>query len=434
MAVRDPEQEKVTSVVKDSNTPWAPLRSSAFRALWLAMSAAGAGAAMQLVGAQWLISGGSTGRADTGLLVALVQAASMLPVLLLGLPAGVLADLVDRRRLLIGVQLAIATVGLVLAGLAVHGEVASTTVLVLQCVIGAGAALTMPAFGSITPDLVPRRHLPHASALGAISTNVVRAVGPAVAGLLIAWAGAAAVFALHAVTVLVFVGVLIAWRPCPVQARKRAAERRPERFHHALRSGCGYVRQTPIVRRILGHALLFLLPGSALLALLPLLAGQRLGLGVNGYGMLLGALGAGAVAGALIQPRLRAVRIRDRIAGSAGVFLLSLVVVASSRDARLVAAVLIAAGAAWVIALACTNSAIESHLPAWVRARGLAVYQVVLFGAQGLGAIAWGCCAQRLGAHVALMLAAAGLGAAALIGRAWPMHDPAPAAPAPATA
>ncbi|MFG2041888.1 MFS transporter [Dactylosporangium sp. NPDC048998] len=404
-----------------SNSPWAPLRSRSFRALWLAMSAANAGMAMQVVGAQWLAAGGAgaQGRHTAAdILVTLVQAAGMLPILVLGLPAGVLADLVDRRRLLIRVQLGTALVGLLLAALAMDGRMQPTALLALQCALGVGAAFTMPAFGSLTPELVERRHLPHASALGAISTNVTRAAGPATAGILIARAGASAVFALHAVTVIAFVAVLVAWRP-----ERPSAPRCTEPFGAALGAGWRYVRSTPVVRRILGHALLFLLPGSALLALLPLLAANRLGLGVSGCGMLLGALGAGAVAGAIVQPRLRALPARDRMAAAAGVFLVALVIVAVSRNPVTVAAVLIAAGAAWVVALACTNSAIESYLPEHVRARGLAFYQVVLFGGQGIGAVGWGCCAHRLGLQWALLLAAAGLGVAALAGRGWPLHE-----------
>ncbi|WP_432834162.1 MFS transporter [Dactylosporangium sp. CA-092794] len=401
-----------------TDSAWAPLRCRAFRALWLAMSAANAGTAMQVIGAQWLISGGSGRHPVADILVTLVQAAGMLPVLLLGLPAGVLADLVDRRRLLIGVQLATALVGLVLAGLALDDRMASTTLIALQCALGIGAAFTMPAFGSLTPELVPQQHLPQASALGAVSANVVRAVGPAIAGFVIARAGASAVFALHAVTVLTFVGVLAAWRPSGV-----GAPRCTEPFGAAMRTGWRYVRGAPVVRRILGQAMLFLLPGSALLALLPVLAGSRLGLGVSGYGMLLGALGAGAVAGALLQPRLRAVAARDRMTAAAGVFLAAIVVIAVDRDPFSAGVVLVAAGAAWVIALACTNAAIDSYLPDWVRARGLAFYQVVLFGGQGLGAIGWGCCAHRFGLQVTLLLAAACLGAGVLAGRGWPLHE-----------
>ncbi|MER7008318.1 MFS transporter [Dactylosporangium sp. NPDC000555] len=416
---------------KHSDSPWAPLRCRTFRALWLAMAAANAGMAMQVVGAQWLAAGaGANGRhAAADILVTLVQAAGMLPILVLGLPAGVLADLVDRRRLLIRVQLGTALVGLLLAALAMDGRIQSMTLLSLQCALGVGAAFTMPAFGSLTPELVERRHLPQASALGAISANVTRAAGPATAGFLIARAGASAVFALHAVTVIVFVVVLTVWRP-----ERPSAPRCTEPFGAALGAGWRYVRSTPVVRRILGHALVFLLPGSALLALLPLLAANRLGLGVTGLGVLLGALGAGAVAGAIVQPRLRALPARDRMAAAAGVFLAALVIVAVSRDPVTVGVVLVAAGAAWVIALACTNSAIESYLPEHVRARGLAFYQVVLFGGQGLGAVGWGLCAHSLGLQWALLLAAAGLGVAALAGRGWPLHEHGHDAEQPSTA
>src|SRR4051794_4281354 len=265
---------------------------------------------MQTVGAQWLLveqSGSDT-------LVALVQTASTLPIVLLALPSGALADTLDRRRLLIAVQLFLVGVGCVLTALTLAGRMPATLLLTLTFALGAGQALTAPAWQALIPDLVPRPQLASASALGAISMNLARAVGPAIAGVLIARTGAGVVFGLNTVTFAIFVLALWRWRPA---ADDYAGE--PERFAAAVRAGGRYVRHSPVVRRILLRAALFLVPGSALWALLPLVASRRLGLSSGGYGVLLGAVGVGAVAGAILLPRLRARWSSNRLLLVAGI-------------------------------------------------------------------------------------------------------------------
>ncbi|AVT33197.1 MFS transporter [Plantactinospora sp. BC1] len=394
---------------------WAPLRVATYRSLWVAMLVANIGTWMQTVGAQWLL----IDERNASTLVSLVQTASALPILLLALPAGALADTLDRRRLLIAVQFFIVAVGVALTLLTATGRMPPALLLTLTFAFGVGQALTLPAWAAIIPDLVPRNLLQSASGLGSISVNVARSVGPAVAGLLIAWTGVPLVFALNTLAFLFFAFTLLRWRA----GTSRSVEV-PERFTAALRAGGRYVRHSPIVQRLLLRALLFLVPGSALWALLPLIANQRLGLGAGGYGVLLAALGAGAVAGGLVLPW-----VRSRF--SPNLFLLvagltygaAMLVVALVPVEAVVLVALVPAGLAWVTVLSNLNAEMQLFLPGWVRARGLAVYQVVFAGGQAIGALVWGVVADTAGlvlAHVAagLLMVLGGLTV-----KMWPLPD-----------
>jgi MFS family permease len=375
------------------------LRIAAFRSLWIALLASNIGTWMQTVGAQWLL----VEQSGTDTLVAVVQTASTLPIVLLALPSGALADTFDRRRLLIAVQGFLVAVGALLTVLTLAQRMPPTLLLTLTFALGAGQALTAPAWQALIPDLVPRPQLASASALGAISMNLARAVGPAVAGLLIARTGVGVVFALNTFSFAVFALVLWRWRP-----RASGVDAVPERFAAAVRAGSRYVRHSPVVRRILLRAAVFLVPGSALWALLPLVASRRLGLGSSGYGVLLGAVGVGAVAGALLLPRLRARWSVNRLLLVAGIgFTAVLAVLGLARSEAVVVAALLPAGVAWVMVLSSVNAAMQLFLPGWVRARGLAVYLMVFAGAQAAGALAWGALSDVFGLVTAHLLAAA---------------------------
>jgi MFS family permease len=394
---------------------WAPLRIAAFRSLWLALLAGNIGTWMQTVGAQWLL----VEESGTDTLVAVVQTAGTLPIVLLALPSGALADTFDRRRLLVAVQTYLIVVGAVLTVLTLTGHMPPALLLTLTFMLGAGQALTGPAFQAVIPELVPRPQLASASALGAISVNLARAVGPAVAGLLIARTGAGVVFALNTVSFVIFALVLWRWRPADTGPATA-----PERFTAAVRSGGRYVRYSPVVRRILLRAALFLVPGSALWALLPLVASRRLGLGSGGYGVLLGAVGIGAVAGAVLLPRLRARWSLNRLLLIAGAgFAVVLAVLGLSRSEAVVVAVLLPAGVAWVMVLSSVNAAMQLFLPGWVRARGLAVYQMVFAGAQAAGALVWGALSDVSGLVVAYVAAAVLMLAGVATQRWWPARD-----------
>ncbi|MEV6495832.1 MFS transporter, partial [Actinoplanes sp. NPDC051633] len=236
---------------------WAPLRIAVFRSLWLALLVSNIGTWMQTVGAQWLL----VEQSGTDTLVAVVQTASALPIVLLALPSGALADTFDRRRLLLAVQIFLFAVGTVLTVLTYLDRMYPPLLLILTFVLGAGQAMTAPAWQAVISELVPRPQLASASALGAVSMNLARAVGPAVAGLLIAQAGVGVVFTANTVSIAIFAIVLWRWRRADTDTGTA-----PERFAAAVRSGGRYVRYSPVVRRILLRAGFFLVPGSALWA------------------------------------------------------------------------------------------------------------------------------------------------------------------------
>ncbi len=394
---------------------WAPLRVGIFRSLWLAVLVSNIGSWMQTVGAQWLL----VNQPHASLLVALVQTADMLPDVLLAYVGGVLADTFDRRWLLIVVQGCLVITGMVLTILTIAGQMPPALLLTLTFLLGAGSAFSVPAYQALIPDLVPRTQLPSASALGSINVNLARAVGPAIAGVLITRIGVGAVFALNTATFLVFGLVVAAWHP-PADTTAPF----PERFIPALRAGGRYVRYAPVVRRILVRSALFLVPASALWALLPLIASQRLGLGANGYGLLLGALGVGAIAGAFTLPRIRA-RLSSNVMLLAAslVYAAALVALVLVPNAAVILIVLIPTGIAWIAVLSSMNAAMQLFLPAWVRARGLSVYQVVLFGAQAGGAVIWGVMAGPAGLGATFLIAAAVMVAGIATLRLWPLFD-----------
>jgi len=394
---------------------WAPLRIGIFRALWLAVLVSNIGTWMQTVGAQWLL----VNQPHASILVSLVQTADMLPDVLLAYVGGVLADTFDRRWLLIIVQGCQVIIGLVLTILTIVGQMPPALLLTLTFLLGAGSAFSTPAYQALIPDLVPRPQLQSASALGSINVNLARAVGPAIAGLLITRAGVGAVFAINTATFLVFGLVVAAWHP-PADMTAPF----PERFIPALRAGGRYVRYAPVVRRILVRSALFLVPASALWALLPLVATERLGLGANGYGLLLGALGVGAIAGAFTLPRIRA-RLSSNLMLLAAsiIYAAALVVLVLVPNAVVILVVLIPTGIAWIAVLSSMNAAMQLFLPAWVRARGLSVYQMVLFGAQAGGAVIWGVIAGPAGLGTTFLIAAGVMIAGVATIRLWPLLD-----------
>ncbi|TDC72861.1 MFS transporter [Micromonospora sp. KC606] len=404
----------MTPTAETPTSAWAPLRLAAFRALWLAVLASNVGTWMQTVGAQWLL----VDQPNAAALVALVQTASMLPVLLLALPAGALADTFDRRRLLIAVQGFLAAVGVLLTALTAADRMPPALLLTLTFALGAGQALTLPAWQALIPELVPRDQLVSAAALGSISVNLARSVGPAVAGVLVAQAGVAVVFAVNAVSFAVFSLALLRWGP------RRPGGAMPERFTAALRAGGRYVRHSPVVRRILLRVALFVVPGSALWALLPLVASRRLGLGAGGYGLLLAALGVGAVAGALVLSRLRRALTSNHLLFLAGLLYAAvLLVLAGVPVPALVVAALVPAGLAWMTVISTVNAALQLFLPGWVRARGLSVYQMIFAGGQALGALAWGALGQLTSLVTALTVAGVAMAAGALSVLRWPLRD-----------
>jgi MFS family permease len=391
------------------------MRFAVFRALWIAVLVSNIGGYMQTVGAQWLL----VNQAHAAILVALVTTADMLPDTLFGLVGGVLADIFDRRRLLIAVQLGMAVVAVALAVLTFAGAIPPALLLIFTVVLGFSSVFSNPAYQSLTPELAPAHEQRAAAELGTISLNLARVVGPALAGLLIAWQGVAFVFALDALTYVVFAVIVVAWRP-----KAPTTPELPEHFVSALRAGGRYVLNSRVVRRILMRIVVFVLPASVLWALLPLVATQRLALGAGGYGLLLGAVGIGALLGALTLSRLhRHLSDYAIVVGSGAVYALALALLIVVPGTVAAVLLLLPAGATWMVAVSVVNSRLELVLPAWIRARGLSVFQMFLFGAQALGAVLWGAIGDVLGVVPAFLIAASVLLVGVASFRLWPFFD-----------
>jgi MFS family permease len=300
-------------------------------------------------------------------------------------------------------------VGLALAVLAYLGHLSPTTLLMFTVAIGCASALTAPAWQAIQPEVVPREEIPAASVLGSFSGNAARAVGPAIGGVIVALAGPAAVFAINAVS---FAGIIVAlaWWHRP----KQEAPLERERFGPAMVTGLQYVENSPIFRRILLRAALFLFPASALLALLPVAAAHKWHLGASGYGVALGAIGVGALLAVVVAtPLHRKASDNVLLAASAAAYALAPLAVVWLPFAAAIP-FLVLSGVAWLITLTTLNAAAQLSLPRWVMARGLAIYLLVATGSQAVGSYVWGAIATPAGSDTALLGSAAVLGAVAL--------------------
>lgn len=394
---------------------WAPLHRPVFRAVWLAAFIANIGSWMQTVGAQWLL----IQRDSSSLLISLVQSASSLPVLILVIPAGVVADFVDKRRLLVVLQGVQASITAILALLTAAGRMTPELILAFTFLLGCGAAVQLPAYQSFISDLLPRKELGQGAALSSLGVNLARAVGPAIAGLLVAPLGVSWLFAINAVSFLLFAVALLT---TPKTAPSAAPAVRSTSWS-SLEAGTRYVEYSPAVRRVLLRLVLFAVPANVLWALLAPLAEGRLGLGATGYGILLGAAGAGAVAGAVLLPAIRPRMSPSWLLTLAGaVFGLGLLGLAAARTPVAAVVVLVPIGMAWIAVIAGLNATTQAFLPDWVRARALAVYQMVLFASFAGSAAAWGVIANRLGLGTTFVLAGVVLLITTLIGIWLPLR------------
>jgi predicted MFS family arabinose efflux permease len=394
---------------------WTPFRHPAFAVLWTAMLVSNIGTWMHDVGAGWLM----TTLAPSPLMVALVQAASTLPVFLLALPSGALADIVDRRGLLIAAKSGMALFALGLGVVVLTDHVTPAVLLGFTFAMGLGTALVSPAWQAIVPQLVPRTDLASAVALNSVGINVSRAIGPALGGAVIAALGLAAPFFLNAFSFLAVIGALI-WWPQPPRVRPTLPG---ERWLAAMRMGARYARSSPPLRATFVRAVAFLIFASAYWALLPLIAREQLGGGAGLYATLVTCIGGGAVGGALLLPRFRERFGAGRVVFASALLTAGVLVVFALRsEPALGAAAAVVAGAAWISALSSFNVSAQMSLPDWVRARGLALFSAVLYGSLAGGSALWGQTAAILGISGALLVAAAGIVVAALLTMRVPLQ------------
>ena len=369
--------------------------------MWIASAVSNIGTWMHTVGASWLM----TTLAASPLLVALVQTATTLPVFLLGLPAGVMADLADRRKLLIFTQSWMLGVAALLGVLTIAGGVGPWWLLTLTFALGIGSAMNGPAWAAAIPELVPRDELPAAVALNSVGFNIARAVGPALGGIVMAAAGAGAVFLANAVSFLGVIVVLWSWKERPPAVREPG-----RKFRDAMVEGLVYVRGAKPFHAVLARAGMFSLAGSALWAMLPVVASQQMRSTSLGYGILLGCLGVGSVIGAAVLAPLRSRYAVDRIVAVGVVFFAAATTgLAFLKTMPLAMPAMVVGGMAWMTVMSSFNVCAQTSPPQWMRARALAFYLLVFQGSLAVGSGVWGEVARHVGVRGSLLIAAAAM-------------------------
>lgn len=394
-AVQTPIPQRMTRM--RSISPWAPLREPLFRSLWSAAVISYTGTWMQNVGAGWLMTQLTT----SPLKVSLVTAASTLPVFLVILPAGALADLVDRRRFLLITQSWMVVAAAMLGVLTLLGYVTPLVLLLYTFLLGLGSVMNDPAWQAITPEIVSAENHAPAVALNSVGFNVARALGPAVGGLVIAATSSGVAFLLNAASFFGVILFLYRWK------RPHYEHVETGRVRDALATGFRYLRGAPVMRSVLIRTAAFSWAASCLLALLPILARPH---GASGYGLLLGSFGLGALSGAALLPRLRSRLSVDRLVVFATVLFAAMTFLAGHvRAFSALTLVLFASGIAWIGILACLNVAAQTMSPSYLRARALSMYLLVLQGGMALGSAVWGMLASRSGIPAALLVSAVAL-------------------------
>ncbi|MEK8050276.1 MFS transporter [Ideonella sp. DXS22W] len=415
---------------------WRTLRHPAFRGLWWASGLYFIANAMHTMAAAWMmveLSGSS-------FLAALVQTAVFLPMFMLALPSGVLADTTDRQRLILSALAVQALAVLLLAGLLLAGWAGPASILALTFVAGCCTAVLSPAWNSAVGEILPRDELPQAIVAMSIAYNAARALGPTIAGavygLAKAWAGGddappapaaataglvggGAVMALALAGTLVLAWAMLRWPPRPHPPSRLP----PERLWGGTLAGLRYSWHSEVILAQLVRTAAYGAAGSALWALLPAIGAQRLGLGAAGYGLLMGCLGTGAVGAGLVLGRVRQQLGMERLVALAGVvFAAAMLIAALSRWALPVYLALVLAGAAWMSVMSTFNTATQTSAPAWVRARATAMHVLSALGSFALGAAFWGAVAGMLGLPAALCIAAALMLAGLLLARRFPLR------------
>ncbi|TGQ52838.1 MFS transporter [Mesorhizobium sp. M1C.F.Ca.ET.193.01.1.1] len=401
----EPESERVSAL--------APFRHGIFRAVWSASLVSNFGGLIQGVGAAWMM----TTIATSSYQVALVQASTTLPIMLFALIAGAIADSFNRRKVMLVAQTFMLVVSALLTVFTWFGWMTPWTLLAFTFLIDSGTALNSPSWQASVGDMVPRAKVPAAVALNSMGFNITRSVGPAIGGIIVAAAGAAAAFAANAISYIGLIAVLFRWKPeVPAPTLPREA------LGAAMGAGLRYVAMSPNIGKVLARGSAFGFSAGAVLALLPLVARDVVKGDALTYGIMLGAFGIGAVGGALISVRLRQLLSSETMvrAAFAG-FALCALNAAVSHNAWQTSAGLLIGGACWVIALSHFNVTVQMSTPRWVVGRVLSIYQTATFGGIALGSWIWGVVADAHGAETALMAAAVAMLAGGAIGFFLPL-------------
>ena len=392
----------------DTHESSSPFQTPIFRNVWIASLASNFGSMIQSVGAAWLM----TSIASSADMVALVQTAVALPILMWSLVSGALADGFDRRRIMLAAQLFMLIVSLALALFAWVGWMSPWLLLTFTFLLGCGAAFNAPAWQASVGDMVPRAQLAHAVAINSMGFNIARSLGPAIGGIIVAAAGAAMAFVINALSYIGLLVVLVRWKSPPPQ---HVLPREP--LGVAIGAGIRYVAMSPGIRNVLLRSFLFGIGASSLMALLPIVVKVRMGGGPLTFGAMLGAFGIGAVAGALASARVRQRLSTEGIVRTSTVALAATIVIVAMSNLMIVSLFTLAvAGAAWVMALSTFNVAVQLAAPRWVVARALSLYQMFVFAGIALGSWLWGLVTHVEGVRLALLVAGVVLFLSALLG------------------
>ncbi|WP_438750815.1 MFS transporter [Pararhizobium sp. O133] len=396
-------------------SPLAPFKHDTFRVIWVASLASNFGGLIQAVGAAWMM----TSITSSANMVALVQASTSLPIMLFSLVSGALADNFDRRRIMLVAQCFMLLVSGLLTVFAYYGLITPWLLLLFTFLIGCGTALNNPSWQASVGDMVPRDVLPAAVALNSMGFNITRSVGPAIGGVIVAAAGAAAAFAANTLSYFAILFALVRWR------REETLSALPrESMGRAISAGLRYVAMSPNIGKVLVRGFVFGLSASAILALLPLVARDLVAGGPLTYGIMLGAFGLGAIGGALLSARLREHMssewvVRIAFAG----FAISALVTAFSPYGWLTSLALLLSGAGWVLALSLFNTTVQLSTPRWVVGRALSLYQTTTFGGIAAGSWIWGQLADLHGPAAALIISALLMVVGAAIGLRLPLPE-----------
>ncbi len=384
-----------------TRSPWGPLRNKLFLAIWIAATASNIGTWIQTIGEKWQMAE----LTKSPLLISLIETGSTLPMLALAMAAGAIADILDRRKLLIAAQAYMMLVAGALAGLTFTHRISPAVLLIMSLLLGIGAAVNAPTWSALIPEILPRRQIPAGVTLNSASYNVSRAVGPALGGFVVGWLGPGWAFALNAVSFMGTVMVLGSWK------RRAASTDLPaERFTAAMKVGVRYVRNSRPLQVILLRALGFVWFAGIIFSLTPSLAIHQLSLGSSAFGLLMGCIGAGAVlATAFFAPMRARFSTNQLLAGSTLVFAAALSSIALFPKPVPVAIALFFCGVGWNSTLSTINTGIQLSVPPWVKARAFGTYITTWGGAMALGAAFWGAMAQRLGLLKTFGIAAAGM-------------------------
>lgn len=362
----------------------APFRHRTFLVMWAAALVSNIGTWMHSVGAGWLM----TSLSPSPLVIALVQTATTLPVFLFALPAGALADIFDRRRLLLLSNVSMLGCAALFAAMVWHDSVNATALLLFTFLLGAGAAFMAPAWQAVVPRMVPKTELPQAVALGGISINLSRALGPALAGVLITLYGIASPFIANALSFVVIIIALLWWRYAPAETGRRLP---PERVFGAMRAGVRYAMHSTPLKSTMWHVFGFMFFANAYWGLLPIISRDLLSGDATFFGLLMGAVGFGAVVGAFLLPRLKSRLSANQLVACGTLGTAAVTAYFAIAQSQLLAVVTsFAFGISWILVLASVNVSAQQALPEWVRARGLAVFMMVFFGSMSAGAAFWG--------------------------------------------